>query len=123
MSDSLTPENASPTSSDAQTISEMRSAIESLRGVFQVVALSGIVLSATFLMYFYKQVSAARRQNDELKTYIIDYNTNVLPKIEMSRTNLEAFAKANPTVVPILRKYLATNTPATSTPPPPPTTP
>jgi hypothetical protein len=122
MSDSLTPENASPTtSSDAQTISEMRAAIESLRGVFQVVALSGIVLSATFLMYFYRQVSAARRQNDDLKAYIIDYNTNILPKIEMSRTNLEAFAKSNPTVLPILRKYFATNAPA-STPPPPPST-
>src|SRR5213595_3101262 len=89
------PQTQTP-SSDTQTISEIRSAVESLRGVFQVVALSGIVLSATLLLFLYKEVSVARRQNLELMGYINDHNTNLVPRIEMSRTNLEAFAKTNP---------------------------
>ena len=96
---------ASSPSSDSQTIYEMRGAIESLRGVFQVVALSGIVLSATVMMYLYQQVSVVRRQNDELIAYINDFQTNIYPKFEMSRTNLQEFAKSNATIVPLINKY------------------
>jgi hypothetical protein len=113
-------ENPNPIPADeSQTISEMRSAIESLRGVFQVVALSGIVLSATMLLYLYKEVSVVKRQNDELRNYIIDYNTNLMPKIELTRTNLEAFAKSNSSAMPIFKKYFSTNAPVTTPPPPP----
>lgn len=107
------PENPN-TDSDAQTLREMRAAIESLRGVFQVVALSGIALSCTLLLFFYREVKTARRQNDEFKTFIADYNTNVLPKVEMSRTNLEAFARTNPTLIPLYRKYFSTNAASTN---------
>jgi hypothetical protein len=106
------PENQPP-ASDAQLLSEMRSAIESLRGVFQVVALSGIVLSCTILAYLYKQVALVERQNTEMRSVVLDYNTNVAPKIEVARTNLEAFARTNPNFVPLLRKYFPTNQPAT----------
>jgi hypothetical protein len=102
-------QNASP---DAQTLSEIRGAIESLRGVFQVVALSGIVLSCTILAYLYKEVSVIQRQNNELRSNVMEYNTNVAPKIGMARTNLEAFSRTNPTFVPLLKKYFPTNAPA-----------
>jgi hypothetical protein len=101
---------------ETPTNEELRGAIETLRGVFQVAALSGIVLSAALFLFLYKEVSVVRRQNSELATYIIDYNTNVAPKIEMSRTNLEAFARTNPSIVPILKKYFPSNAPAASTP-------
>jgi len=105
------PENPIP-SSDAQTLSEIRSAIESLRGVFQVVALSGIVLSCTVLAFFYKETSLIQRQNNDLNNYISEYNTNLAPKIEMARTNLTAFGRTNPTIAPLLQKYFPTNRPA-----------
>jgi hypothetical protein len=120
MSDSEIPN--SPTS-EAQTTREIRSAIESLRGVFQVVALSGIVLSATILTFLYKEVSVVRRQNIELINYLSEFNTNVVSKIESARTNLPAFAKTNPTLDPIVKKYFATNAAAKTPPPPPPSNP
>ena len=107
------PENSNG-GSDAQTLNEMRAAIESLRGVFQVVALSGIALSCTLLLFFYREVKQVRRQTTELKAYITEYNTNVWPKVDVARTNLEAFARTNPTFVPIYRKYFATNAPGTN---------
>ena len=116
MNDSEIPNSPTPTTApDAQTTNEFRAAIESLRGVFQVVALSGIVLSATLLAYLYKEVSIVKRQNTELLGYINDFDKNLGPKIEAARTNLPAFAKTNPTIEPIIKKYFATNTP----PPPP----
>jgi hypothetical protein len=108
------PENPIPnpvSTSGAQSLSEIRGAIESLRGVFQVVALSGIVLSCTLLAFLYKETTVVERQNNELKNYILEYNTNVAPKIEMAHTNLEAFARTNPTMVPLLLKYFPTNAP------------
>ena len=101
-------------SSDAQMLTEIRGAIQSLRGVFQVVALSGIVLSCTVLAFLYKEVSVVRRQNDELRGYVIEYNTNVAPKIDMARSNLIVFARTNPTIMPLLKKYFPTNAPATA---------
>jgi hypothetical protein len=106
------PENPIPPSSDAQMLSEIRSAVESLRGVFQVVALSGIVLSCTVLAFLYKETSIVERQDTDLVNYITEYNTNIAPKIEMARTNLAAFGRTNPTIVPLLRKYFPTNPPA-----------
>jgi hypothetical protein len=100
--------------SDAEMLNEMRSAIEALRGVFQVVALSGIALSCTLLLFFYREVKQVRRQNTELKAFVNEYNTNVWPKVDIARTNLEAFAKTNPTFVPIYRKYFSTNTGGTN---------
>ncbi|HEY6228880.1 MAG TPA: hypothetical protein VI282_17300 [Verrucomicrobiae bacterium] len=107
---------ASSPSSDSQTIYEMRGAIESLRGVFQVVALSGIVLSATVMMYLYQQVSVVRRQNDELIAYINEFNTNVVPRVEMARTNLQVFAKTNASIEPLVRKYFPPTNAAPSKP-------
>ena len=109
------PENPNPnTTSDAQLLSEMRAAIESLRGVFQVAALSGIVLSCTLGLFFYREVRTARRQNDEFKAFVTEYNTNVLPKLDAVRTNLEAFSRTNASFAPIYRKYFATNSAATN---------
>lgn len=100
-------------STEAQTISELRASIESLRGVFQVLALSGIVISATLLAFLYKEVSTVRRQGNELMVYLNEYQTNLAPKIELARTNLQAFAKSNASIEPLVKKYFSTNTPAT----------
>lgn len=97
------------TSSDAQTIAELRSAVESLRGVFQVIALSGIVLSCTIFLFFYRETKSIRRQNDEFMVVINDFEKNVNPKIETARTTFEAFARTNATFVPIYKKYFGTN--------------
>ena len=102
------PENSNG-GSDAQTLNEMRAAIDSLRGVFQVVALSGIALSCTLLLFFYREVKQVRRQNTELKAFVNEYNTNVWPKVDVARTNLEAFARTNANFTPIFRKYFSTN--------------
>jgi hypothetical protein len=110
-----TPEPSS--SSDAQTITELRASIESLRGVFQVLALSGIVISATLLAFLYKEVSMVRRQGNELMAYINEYQTNLAPKIELVRTNLQTFAKSNASIEPLVKKYFSTNTPAATTAP------
>ena len=107
-------ENLNGPGTDAQTLDEMRRAIESLRGVFQVVALAGIALSCTLFLFFYREVKQVRRQNDELAAFVGDYNTNVLPKVDMARTNLEAFARTNATFQPIYRKYFTTNSAATN---------
>ncbi|MGZ5546210.1 MAG: hypothetical protein ACXWIU_16205, partial [Limisphaerales bacterium] len=73
-----------------------------------------IVLSFTILAYLYKQTAVIQRQNFEMTTVALDYNTNVAPKIEMARTNLEAFARTNPSFLPVLRKYFpTTNAPLT----------
>jgi hypothetical protein len=104
---------------DTQIVADLRSAIESLRGVFQVVALSGIVLSGTILLFLYKENSIVRKQNDELRAHLGDYYTNFIPKIEITRTNLEAFARSNPSITPLLRKYFPTNAPARVTSQPP----
>lgn len=114
------PENpSSNTSSDAQLLNEIRGAVESLRGVFQVAALSGIVLSCTIGLFFYREVRSVRRQNDEFKAFITDYNTNLLPKLDVARTNLEAFALTNSTFVPLYKKYFSTNAAATNAAPKP----
>lgn len=113
------PENPN-TSSDAQTIAQLRSAVESLRGVFQVMALSGIVLSCTIFLFFYRETKSIRRQNDEFMVVIREFETNVNPKIEMARTNLEAFARTNPTFVPVYKKYFSTNAANTNAAPPKP---
>src|SRR5687768_17208792 len=107
------PENPN-SGSDAQTLSEMRGAIESLRGVFQVVALSGIALSCTLLLFFYWQLKMVRRQNHEFKAFISEYNTNVWPKVDVARTNLEAFARTNASLMPLYRKYFSTNSGGTN---------
>jgi hypothetical protein len=114
---------SSTTASDAQTTKEIRAAIESLRGVFQVVALSGIVLSATLLAFLYKEISVVRRQNNELIGYLNEFQTSIGSKIDSARTNLPTFAKTNASIEPIMKKYFATNAPATTPPPPPPPNP
>jgi hypothetical protein len=114
------PENPNPnTASDAQLLNEIRAAVESLRGVFQVAALSGIVLSCTLLLYFYRETRLVGRQNAEFKAFIADYNANTMPKLDAARTNLQVFARTNPTFVPIFNKYFATNSAATNAAPKP----
>jgi hypothetical protein len=120
MNDPEIPGSSAPGNAfDAQSTKEIRYAIDSLRGVFQVVALSGIVLSATLLTFLYKEVSVVRRQNNELITYLNDFQTNIGSKIEAARTNLPTFAKTNASIEPIMKKYFATNAPAITPPPPP----
>lgn len=84
---------------------DVASAVESLRTMFHFAALCGIVLGVTLYVYIHKQVAWMKRQNQELVTFIEDYNSNVVTKVDMTRTNLEAFARTDPSIRPLLLKY------------------
>jgi hypothetical protein len=89
---------------------DLPSAIETLRTMFHFAALCGIVLSASFYILIHKQVVGLKRQNEELASYVHDFTSNIAPKVEMTRTNLEAFGRTDPSIRPLLLKYFpATN--------------
>ena len=110
--------NDEPTKSAVDPVTELRRSHESLRTLFQLAVLCGIVLSMSVSFLVFKQVAAMRRQSLGLQTMIDDHNTNWIPRLHIARTNLEAYAIKDPTLAPIVQKYFATNQPARSTPPP-----
>jgi hypothetical protein len=91
-------------------LSELRDAHESLRTLFQLSVLCGIVLSASVSFLVFKQVAAIHRQSAGLQAMIGDHNTNWSPRLHFARTNLEAYAAKDPSVAPIIQKYFSTNT-------------
>lgn len=69
------------------------------------------VLLALLLMgagvggFLWRQVTLINLQVTQARQVVADYQTNVLPKINVFVTNLQAFAKNNPDFAPILAKY------------------
>jgi hypothetical protein len=96
---------------DGQEIAEIRQAVESLRTMFHLSALCGIVVGVSLYLFLHKQTANVQRGNDELRGYVEDYNTNFVPKVEIMRTNLEAFAKTHATLAPLLDKYFPAKPP------------
>jgi hypothetical protein len=94
---------------EPKTVSDLRAAHESLRTMFQLSILCGIVLSASVFVLVYKQVASNQRQAFELQSIINEHQTNWAPKVEIARTNLAAFARENPSLAPILQKYFPSN--------------
>lgn len=84
---------------------DIRKVLESLRTMFHLAALCGIVLAAVMYVFLYKQVAGIQRQNTELNNYIQDYNTTVVPSVELARKNLQAYGQTNASFAPVFRKY------------------
>ena len=95
--------------SQTEALLELKRAVISLRNLFHFSTLCGIALSATLFVLLLKQVSVLRRQNNEMVTYINDYNKNFVPMVDNIHTNLVEFARSNPTVNPLVQKYFSTN--------------
>jgi hypothetical protein len=97
---------------DTQALADVRRALDSLRTMFHLAALCGIVLSAVIYAFLYKEVKGLSRQNEDLRAYVQDFDANMAPKIRMAETNLAVFARTNPSFAPLFRKYFSTNAPA-----------
>ncbi len=91
-------------------LDDLRRAHLKLRAMVHLSALCGIILSATIFVFLFKQLAVTRRQNDELKAYVQDYNASFVPLAEAVRTNMLNFCRSHPTLAPILQKYYTTNT-------------
>jgi hypothetical protein len=102
---------SNPVSTQAPESAGLRDSIESLRTLFQLAVLCGIVLSASISFLVFKQVAGMRRQAATMQMLIDDHNTNWYPRVQAARTNLEAYAAKDPTLAPILHKYFSTNSP------------
>ncbi len=101
------------------TVNELQESLRYLRNLFHIAMIGVIVLSCSFSLYLFKQISMLRRQAADMEAFVTDYETNTRPRIETFVNELTQFAKANPDFSPILNKYLQQGTPATGTPPPP----
>lgn len=98
--------------SESLALIELQRAHYALRTTLHMLALCGTILSATVFIYLYSEVAFLRTRNDELTALVTNYHKNFVPMAETARTNLETFARANPTLAPILQKYFGTNAPA-----------
>jgi hypothetical protein len=107
------PENpaATPESPERKAIIELRKAHASMLTLFQLLALCCLLLTGSIFVVIFKQVSVARKQVDEAVAYVQDYNKTFAPQIELVRAELEAIAKTNQGLVPLMRRYFSTNMP------------
>ena len=107
-----------PASPERKAIIELRKAHASMQILFQLLALSCLLLTGTIFVLFFKQVSATRKQVDEAVAYIQEYNKTFAPQIELVRSELEAIAKTNQSLIPLMRRYFSTNMPKSAPTPP-----
>jgi hypothetical protein len=64
-----------------------------------------VCMAAALTMFFYHQARILNRQVAEGERLVDDYNSNAAPKIQWFVEHLQAFAKTNPDLNPILAKY------------------
>ena len=98
-------------SPERKAILELKQAVLSLRTMFHLMALCSLLLTGAFFVIIFQQVSLLRRQADEIRLRINDYNTAVAPQLQGIQTNLAAFAATNKSLEPLMRRYFPTNAP------------
>jgi hypothetical protein len=103
------PETKPAESPERKAILELKRAHFSLRTMFHLLALCSLMLTGTIFVILFQQVSLLRRQSDEMLAHINDYNRIFVPQLDSVRTNLQAFAKTNQSLNPILFRYFPTN--------------
>jgi hypothetical protein len=96
-------------SPERKAILELKQALLSMRTMFHLSALCGLMLTAAIFVIIMQQVALLRRQSDDMILRINEYNNTFVPQIENVRTNLEAFARTNQSLTPLLRRYFPTN--------------
>jgi len=64
-----------------------------------------LLLCAGLGLSYFRQASQLKSQLVQSERMVSNYNTNVLPRINVFIKNLQAFSKSNPDILPILTKY------------------
>jgi hypothetical protein len=105
------------------TEESVRRELAALRSTTTSLLASMVCLAAALTMFFYHQARSLNRQVAEGERLINDYNSNAAPKIGWFVENLQAFAKTNPDLNPILAKYNLLPAPGPVAPAPRPATP
>jgi hypothetical protein len=103
------PEPKPAESPERKALLELKHAHLSLRTMFHLLALCSLLLTGTIFVILFQQVSLLRRQMEDTAMVANDYNNVFIPQLEAVRTNLQAFARTNQSLDPILRKYFSTN--------------
>lgn len=92
---------------------EIRAELKQLRTMFQIAAVSLIILTGTVFVLIYRQVSAIRPQNEQLTIELAEFeNSGTAAAIEELRVKLYTFSQQNPDFRPIYTRYFGTNQPA-----------
>ena len=87
------------------TLSALQAEVQALRGLLLGVVTVLIILSASVNLFLLRQASMARGQLAENQKSIDDYDHHLLPNVQDFWGKLNAFAKSNPDLAPILGKY------------------
>jgi len=69
------------------------------------VLVSLLLMCAGLGLMFLHQASQLKTQVIQSERIVANYNTNVVPRINVFVKNLQAFSKNNPDFLPILAKY------------------
>ena len=64
-----------------------------------------LLMCAGLGLLFLHQASQLKGQVIQSERLVANYNTNVLPRINVFVKNLQAFSKSNPDILPILTKF------------------
>lgn len=91
---------------DGRRIEELQRACSRLQSLLNWSLLAIIILSASFFLFLFRDMSLIRRQSNELTAAIAEFEEKNLPVMRQFRDQLEAYAQTNPEFRPILRRYL-----------------
>jgi len=90
---------------DLPSEENLRNDLKSLRYITTLLLVSLVCLAMGLTMFLYRQARGLNRQVAEAKRSIDDYNSNAAPRIQWFVGNLQAFARTNPDINPVLAKY------------------
>jgi len=97
--------NEHPTSTSVTSVEDLKETCASLRHQLNSALILLLVVSATLSVFFLRQVTLARKDRDNLRPAIADYQQNAVPALNDFTAKLREYAKTHPDVVPILVKY------------------
>lgn len=94
-----------PAPPETPTLSGLQQDLENLRQVLHGLLAVLIILTFGLNVFFFRQVTLARRQVHEAADYLANYQRTAEPAIQRFLTQLQDFAKTNRDFAPILTKY------------------
>jgi hypothetical protein len=91
------------------TLESLLVAHNALRTSLHVTLVMFLILSGSLFVFFLREVSLARRQINELRQVVVDYEKNTFPAMESFRGKLQAFTQTHPDFGAIYAKYFGGN--------------